>query len=396
MDFLLREVADLDPVAELEVLGDNPFEERRLAGAVRADERDVFTPLERERDVMEQLAARDSHVRVLDVENRSATPLRVAEVEAEPLGAAREKVVLGPDARALLLEARDLRELGLRLLGLRLLVPKARHEPLEAVDVDRDAVGGLRRVGGALGLFPPPGVPRAGEVRCLPGLELEGRVRDRLQEPAVVGDEHDARVERREFSLEPFDVRHVQVVRGLVEEEQVWVSRQGARQRGASQLATRERPQAAVELVVREPEPAHDRCGMVAPAVAARVLEPGLGSRVGGERVGAVVTGRHRGLESSQVLLGRDEVLGAVEDVFPQGQRALERRALVVQRDPRSLLEGELAAVQPGLTGEHPEQGRLARPVGPGESEPVPPFDLEADAVEQRISGELLSQTRGD
>src|SRR4029078_13445499 len=94
----------------------------------------------------------------------------------EPLRAAREKVVLGPDARALLLQARDLRQLRLRLLGFRLLVPEARNAPLEAGDVDRDAGRGLRGMGGALGLLPSPRVPRAGEIGRLSGLELERRV----------------------------------------------------------------------------------------------------------------------------------------------------------------------------------------------------------------------------
>ena len=58
---------------------------------------------------------------------------------------------------------------------------------------------------------------------------------------------------------------------------------------------------------------------------------------------------RHRRLEPAQLLLGRDEVAGAFEDVLAQRQPALERRALVVQRDPRSLLERELAAVQTRL-----------------------------------------------
>src|SRR6187402_1822332 len=81
---LLREVAELDAVAELEVLRDDPFEERGFAAAVRADEGDVLASLERERDVVQQLDVRDTHVSVLDLEDGSTGPLRVAEVEAEP------------------------------------------------------------------------------------------------------------------------------------------------------------------------------------------------------------------------------------------------------------------------------------------------------------------------
>ena len=66
----------------------------------------------------------------------------------------------------------------------------------------------------------------------------------------------------------------VEVVRRLVEEEQVRVAGERAGQRSACQLAAREGRQAAVEIVVREAEAAHDRGRVVAPAVAARVLEP--------------------------------------------------------------------------------------------------------------------------
>ena len=54
---------------------------------------------------------------------------------------------------------------------------------------------------------------------------LERRVRHRLQEPAVVRHDDARRVERGELALEPFEARHVEVVRGLVEQDQVGVAR---------------------------------------------------------------------------------------------------------------------------------------------------------------------------
>jgi hypothetical protein len=42
-----------------------------------------------------------------------------------------------------------------------------------------------------------------------------------------VGDEDDRRVERLELALEPFEVLHVEVVRRLVQQEQVGASGQG-------------------------------------------------------------------------------------------------------------------------------------------------------------------------
>src|SRR6185437_14767471 len=100
---------------------------------------------------------------------------------------------------------------------------------------------------------------------------LEGRVRDRLEEPAIVRDEDDGGVQRRELALEPFDARDVEVVRRLVEEEEVGVAGERAGERRARQLASREGAQAAVEVVVGEAEAADDRGRVIAPAVAARV-----------------------------------------------------------------------------------------------------------------------------
>ncbi|MDX6518293.1 MAG: hypothetical protein QOF50_1139 [Gaiellaceae bacterium] len=68
-------------------------------------------------------------------------------------------------------------------------------------------------------LLASPDVPRSREVRRAAVIELEHGVRDRLEEPAVVRDQDDRRVERLQLALEPFEARDVQVVRRLVEEE---------------------------------------------------------------------------------------------------------------------------------------------------------------------------------
>ena len=163
-------------------------------------------------------------------------------------------------------------------------------------------------------------------------------------------------------------------------------------QRRARQLAARERVQEAVEVSVREAQAPHDAGRPVAPGVAARVLEPRLGVGVAPERRLVVVAACHRLLERPQLLLQRDQVGGAGEDVLAQCQPLLERRALVVQRDARAFGEHELAALHRQLAREHPEQRRLAGPVGAGEREPVSAFDLERDAVEERVSRELLAE----
>ncbi len=186
------------------------------------------------------------------------------------------------------------------------------------------------------------------------------------------------------------------MVRGLVEQQQVGLAGERARERGARQLAAGEGLEAAVEVGVREAEAAEDACSVVAPAVAARVLEPRLRLAVAAQRLGRVVAARHRLLEPAELLLGADEVGGAGEGVLAQGVTAEPRRPLVVERDARALLPGELAALQLDLADERAQQRRLPGAVRAGEREPVAPLDLERDAVEERVAGELLAETGCD
>src|SRR5258708_18767186 len=110
---------------------------------------------------------------------------------------------------------------------------------------------------------------------------------------------------------------------------------------------------------------------MVAPAVAARVLEARLRLRVTVERRSVVLAARHRLLETAQLLLERHQVARPREHVLAQRQLLVERRPLVMERDARPLLERELAAVFFGLPRQDPEQRRLAGAVRPGERDPV-------------------------
>src|SRR5262249_59763563 len=93
---------------------------------------------------------------------------------------------------------------------------------------------------GARRLLDPPGVPGSGEVDRASAAELEDAVRDRFEEPAVVGNQDDAGVERLQFLLEPLEARHVEVVGRLVEQQQIRVAYERARERGARELTSGE------------------------------------------------------------------------------------------------------------------------------------------------------------
>ena len=126
------------------------------------------------------------------------------------------------------------------------------------------------------------------------------------------------------------------------------------------------------------------------------MLEARLRLRVAVQRRLRVVALRHRLLESPQLVLERDELARAGEHVLAQRQILLERRPLVVQRHPRPLGEGKLAAVLLGLAGEDSQQRRLAGAVRPGERDTVASLDGEGDAVEEDGARELLAEVGGD
>ena len=164
----------------------------------------------------------------------------------------------------------------------------------------------------------------------------------------------DRGVQRRQLSLEPLEAFHVEVVRGLVEQQQVGIAGKSARQRGPRELASREGGERAVEIGIPEPEPSQHRRGTVTPAPAAGVLEPCLRLAVAAHRCRVVCPRSHRLLQSLQLVLDAHEVGGARQGVLPERQLSVSRRPLVVQRDAGALLQRELSALQRRLADERP------------------------------------------
>ena len=71
-------------------------------------------------------------------------------------------------------------------------------------------------------------------------------------------DEHDRGVEAGQRLLEPLERLDVEVVGGLVEQQQVGLGGERARERRARQLAAGERRERAVEVVVDETQAVDD------------------------------------------------------------------------------------------------------------------------------------------
>ena len=175
----------------------------------------------------EEDAIADPQVQSVGFDHGTAASRGLQELEAESLAPPGQQVYLALRFRALLLEALDLRQLHL-CLARHLLrrCAKAGDEALEALDVAPDPVGALRSCVQTRRLLDSPFVPRAGEVRRASGLELEHGVRDRFEEPAVVGHDHHAGVEGLQLPLEPLEALDVEMVGRLVEEQEVRIAAQ--------------------------------------------------------------------------------------------------------------------------------------------------------------------------
>jgi hypothetical protein len=237
---------------------------------VGPDERDVLAALEPQLGVGQQDPPRlvaDLQAAVLDLEDHAAGSLGPLELEAQRAAVAR--IPFDPLHLVELLDPR------LRLAGLRGLVAEALDEALHARDLrllllDRAPQRDLARR-----LLAAPVGPGAVEEARAPGLELEDGRADRLQEPAVVSDHRDGGVEADERLLEPLERLDVEVVRGLVEEQQVGLGRERAGQRATRELAAGEGRQRAVEVRVGEAEAVQHRPSALAPAIAADGFEAG-------------------------------------------------------------------------------------------------------------------------
>ncbi len=135
---------------------------------------------------------------------------------------------------------------------------------------------------------------------------------------------------------------------------------------------------------------------LLAPGVAAGVLERGLRVGIGAESLLLIVAIGHALFELLQFGFQGDQLRCAGKHVVAQRHLLIARRTLVVQGDLRALGEYELTAVDRRLAGDHPQQRRLARAVAARERHTVAALELEGDATQQRLTRNVLAEIGGD
>ena len=202
------------------------LEQRRLAGAIGTDDADDAAGRQLEAQIVDEELVAEGLGQPLDLDHHLAEtrPRRdrergLAHVLASGL---LDQLVEGGDAR----------------LGLGLARLRRGADPFElASDLLLAAFLGRLLDLGALGLLLEPARVIALVGDALAAIELQRPVGEVVEEVAVVRDEdHAARV-FLEIVLEPGDAFGVEVVRGLVEQQDVGLRQQEARQRHAPLLA---------------------------------------------------------------------------------------------------------------------------------------------------------------
>ncbi len=372
VELVLREVADGQPLPaqqfaglRREVAGDR-LDQRRLAGAVDAEDADAVARAHGETDVGQHAAFAVAEGEAVGVE--------------QPLG---QLDGLGELEAPLALRARRLD----RGQPLEHLQPALRLPCLGGLSAE--AVDELLQVGGRALVLPGCGVLLAQllEVRGLERAEVAGEapdravgdVPDRLRHPVeeltVVRDhDHGGRLPLQP-RLQPHDGVEVEVVGGLVEQQQVGGPQQGARERQAVAPAAGERGDRARRVGLRKTEPVQDRAGF--------------------RRDGALVQlgeGRH-GVREPQVVvrpLRRGELRARRRERRVAGQHVVDRRdvrALDVLRhvgDARGGRRLQLAPVDRQFTEDGREQRRLAAAVGADQADALAGRRDQRDVAVQR------------
>ena len=199
-----------------------------------------------------------------------------------------------------------------------------------------------------------------------------------------------------EVLLEPVARFEVEVVGGLVEQQQAGAPQQQLGERDAHLPAAGERLGRAVEVVVDEAEPAQHGGHAQIDGVAVRAPERLLELRVPDEHP-LVFALRHRRVAEA--------VLEVVEFLLLVEQAGKGRARLVTQRAPgvhqavlRQVADGEALRLhdRPGVRfvepRQHPQQRGLSRAVGAAKADAVAQAELPRDGVEQDAAAEGLGQ----
>src|SRR6185437_7971789 len=197
-------------------------------------------------------------------------------------------------------------------------------------------------------------IPRVGAQHA--AVELYDPRGDTVEEGAIVGD-HDRRRNLQQQLLQPLDGADIEVIRRLIEQQQVRLSgeRKGERRTLALAARARRRRHPGLELEAMQEL---RQASLEAPALALIVLQGNARKCRGGGRC-------------------------ALQQTFAQRVRCGKLRLLLDESDVKSLPYLSLAVIQHGEPGDDPQESRLARAVATDQSETLAGLQCEPRAIEE-------------
>ena len=372
VELVLREVADGQPLAAQQLAGlrrevaRDRLDQRRLAGAVDAEDADAIARAHGEADVGQHAALAIAERQAVGVEQPLGQLHRFGELEA-PLALRARRFDGGQPLEHL--------QPALRLPCLGGLRAEAVDELLQ---VGRRAFVLPGRGVLLAQLLEVRGLERAVVARIAPDRavgDVPDRLRRAVEELAVVRDQdHGGRLPLQP-RLQPHHGVEVEVVGGLVEQQQVGGPQQGARERQPVAPAAGERRDGARGVGLREAEAVQHRAGF--------------------RRDGALVQfgdGRY-GVREPQVvvrLLGRGEFRARLGERRVAGQHVVDRRevrALDVLRHVGDAGGGrrlQFAGVDRQFAEDGREERRLAAAVGADQADALAGRRDQRDVAVQR------------
>ena len=233
------------PAAHRELARDHP-QQRGLAGAVRAHDRDLVALRDLDGGVREHVAGVVAERGVAELHQQPAGVRGRREREADRARRPGEDDALG-------LQAIDHLDLAAGLRGLGVLRAKPFDEPRELGDALVELlVLGLELLAPELALH-EVARERHGVGGQHAAVQLHDLVGDAVQEHAVVRHHHEPAPEVPEVVLQPFHRWQVEMVRGLVQEQERGVGQQQRRERRSHAPAARELGERAILIGAGEP-----------------------------------------------------------------------------------------------------------------------------------------------
>src|SRR5690606_8130360 len=206
------------------------------------------------------------------------------------------------------------------------------------------------------------------------------------EEVAVVRDDEAGAVPATEELLKPLEHLEVEVVRRLVEKEEVRVGQQRLGEGDSGLLATAEAGDGIIELVLREAEALQDFVGAVLDVVAAGGLEADAQPVVLlHERFKIDARLGHLVLDLAHPLLHLKDRREGEPGLVAQRVIAREVRLLRQVGDAQTSSRDDLARVRMLDTGDDAEHGRLAGAVDADKGDVLPLLNLERDIGEDLV-----------